>query len=315
MRRHAAAALLLEQRLRDHRLQRLREHGAHHRLLLRREDVDDAVDGLGGGLRVQRAEDHVTGLGGLEREADGLEVAQLADEDDVRVFPQRRAQGLVEAVGVAVHLALVHEALLGFVHELDRVLDREDVLVLVVVDVVDHRRERRRLAGARGARHQHHAAGLLRDVDEALAHAEVFHGQDLRRDRPEDGAGAAVLVEGIDAEAGDAGHLEGEVRLEELLEVLALLVVHDLVDEGLHFLVIHGRQVDAPHVAVHADHRRQARRQVQVRGALLGAEGEQFGDIHGSLSGAFPGRARVGGGAGASCARAVADEGPRCERS
>ena len=39
-------------------------------------------------------------------------------------------------------------------------------------------------------------------------------------------------------------------------------------------------QVDAAHVAVHADHRRQARGQVQVGGLVLDDEGEQFGDVH-----------------------------------
>jgi hypothetical protein len=49
----------------------------------------------------------------------------------------------------------------------------------------------------------------------------------------------------------------------------------------MHLPVIHRRQVDAPHVAVDTDHRRQAGRQVQVGGPLLGGEGEKFGDIHG----------------------------------
>ena len=42
-----------------------------------------------------------------------------------------------------------------------------------------------------------------------------------------------------------------------------------------------GLDVDAPHVAVHADHRRQAGRQVQVRRLVLDREGQQLGDVHG----------------------------------
>src|SRR5215468_3878185 len=56
VRRDASAAVLLQQRLRDHRAQRLRQHRAHHVLFLAREHVDDTVDGLGGGAGVQRAE-------------------------------------------------------------------------------------------------------------------------------------------------------------------------------------------------------------------------------------------------------------------
>ena len=47
------------------------------------------------------------------------------------------------------------------VEELDRVLDGHDVLVALLVDQVDHRRERRRLAGAGRAGDEHEAARLL----------------------------------------------------------------------------------------------------------------------------------------------------------
>ncbi|MNY23757.1 hypothetical protein D3C86_1574350 [compost metagenome] len=223
----------------------------------------------------------MTGFRGGQRQADGFQVAQFADQDDVRVFTQGRAQRLGEAEGVAVHLALVDQALLRLVDEFDRVLDGEDVVVLVAVDVVDHRRQRGRLARAGGAGDQHQAARHVGNLLEHLAHAEVFHAQHARGNGPEHRAGTAVLVERVDPEARHAGHLEGEVGLEELLEVLALLVVHDVVDQRMHLLVLHRRQVDAAHVAIDADHRRQTGGEVQVRCALLGAEGQQLGNIHG----------------------------------
>ena len=63
-----------------------------------------------------------------------------------------------EAVRVAVHLALVDQAALVLVDVLDRVLDREDVLVALGVDLVDHRGQRRRLAAAGRAGDQHEPA-------------------------------------------------------------------------------------------------------------------------------------------------------------
>ena len=101
---------------------------AHLLLLLGREDVDDAVDRRRRALRVQRAEDEVAGLGRGERGRDRLEVAHLADEDHVRVLAERGAQRLGEARRVGADLALVDDAALVAVHELDRILDREDVL-------------------------------------------------------------------------------------------------------------------------------------------------------------------------------------------
>ena len=111
-RRDAAAADLAAQRLRDDALQRFREHDADLRLPVGRELVDDAVDRRRRGRRVQRAEHQVAGLRRLDRDGDGLQVAQLADQHDVGILAQRRAQRVLERVGVDVHLALVDQALL-----------------------------------------------------------------------------------------------------------------------------------------------------------------------------------------------------------
>ena len=52
------------------------------------------VDGRRRG--VQRAEDQVAGLRGLDGDGHRLEVAHLADEHDVGVLAQRRAQRVLE---------------------------------------------------------------------------------------------------------------------------------------------------------------------------------------------------------------------------
>jgi hypothetical protein len=99
--------------------------------------------------------------------------------------------------------------------------------------------------------------------------AEVFERQHLGGNGTEHRTGAAILVEGVDAEARQAGDLEGEVDLEEFLVVAALLVRHDVVDERVHLLVVERRDVDAADIAVHADHGRQAGGQMEVRGLVL----------------------------------------------
>ncbi len=91
---------------------------------------------------MQRAEHQVAGLGRRHREPDRLEVAHLADQDRVRVLAQRRAQRTGERQRHAPDLALVDQAFLGFMHELDRVLDRQHMTVGALVEVVDHRRQR-----------------------------------------------------------------------------------------------------------------------------------------------------------------------------
>ncbi|HLZ36234.1 MAG TPA: hypothetical protein VKP64_00420, partial [Mycobacteriales bacterium] len=62
----------------------------HLLLLVRGEEVDDAVDGLLRVGRVQRRQHEVTRLRGGERGLHGLRVAHLPDEDDVGVLAHRR---------------------------------------------------------------------------------------------------------------------------------------------------------------------------------------------------------------------------------
>ena len=279
VRRDAAAAGALQQRLRDHRAQRFRQHRAHHVLLCGREHVDDAVDGLGRRARVQGAEHQVAGLGGGQRQADRLQVAHFTDQHDVGILAQRRAQRFGEAERVAVHLALVDQAALGLVHELDRILDGDDVIGAVVVAVVDHAGQRRGLARAGRSGDQHQAARQHAQVAEDLRRLQVIERQDDRGNVAEHRAGAAVLVEGVDAEARQLGDLERKVGLEELLVRLALLVVHDVVDHAVHFLVRQRGHVDALHVAIDADHRRHAGGQMQVGRIVLDSECQELRDI------------------------------------
>jgi hypothetical protein len=95
---------------------------------------------------VQGSEDEVAGLGHGERDLDRLDVAHLTDEQDVGVLSEGGAQRPVERGAVEADLALAHGGLLGVVDVLDGVLDREDVHGARLVDAVDDRRERRRLA-------------------------------------------------------------------------------------------------------------------------------------------------------------------------
>ena len=223
---------LRQQRLADDALEHQRELGANLRLLTRREDVDDAVDRLRRGVGVQRAERQVAGFGDLERGFHGFQVAHFADQDDVRILAEGGAQRVAEAVGVAVHFALVHQAVLVLVDVLNRILDGEDVLVPLRVDLVEHRRQRRRLAAAGGAGDQHQAARPIREVGEHRRQAELAEGADFFRNQPVDRADRAALVEDVAAEArADRLDAEREVELHRFFEALLLRVGQHAVDQ------------------------------------------------------------------------------------
>ena len=217
--------------LRDDALERVRELHAHLLLLRRREDVDDAVDRARRALRVQRREDEVAGLGGGERGRDRLEVAHLAEEDHVGVLAQRGAKRLAERRRVGADLALRDDAALVPVHELDRVLDGEDVVRLRAVDLVDHRGERRRLARARRAGDEHEAARLHRELAERRRQPELLERPELLRDVPERGGERVALEVDVHAEAREAGNAVREVELPVHLELLLLLGGEDAVEE------------------------------------------------------------------------------------
>ena len=61
------------------------------------KDVDHAIDGLDRAVGVQRAEDQVTGFGHGQRHLDRLDVAKLADQDEVRVLAQDALERGVES--------------------------------------------------------------------------------------------------------------------------------------------------------------------------------------------------------------------------
>jgi hypothetical protein len=97
------------------------------------------------------------GAGGLQRHGNGLQVAHLADQDDVGI--RRAARRAREARGVRADLALVDHRLARDMDELDRVFEGDDVRRTGAVDQVDHRGEGGRLAGPGGAGDQHQPLG------------------------------------------------------------------------------------------------------------------------------------------------------------
>ena len=129
--------------------------------------------------------------------------------DGAKGSPQRLAEG----GGVETDLALVDDALQVVVEELDRVLDRDDVLGAARVHVTDDRRERGRLAGAGRARDQHQPATLLGECGDALRKPEVREARNLGRDHAERERDRSPLAEAVDAEAREAGRRVGEIEL------------------------------------------------------------------------------------------------------
>jgi hypothetical protein len=168
------------------------------------------------------------------------------------------------------------------VEELDRVLDRDDVHRHALVDRVDHRRERRRLTGARRAGHEDEAARLPRELEEHLRQSELGGRLDHLRHETE-GCGEAVALEvDVDAETGDAGDRIREVDLAIDLETLLLLGREDAIEKVARFLRRERLELlERPQPAAQAQQRRRARGDVEIGGVLGGGALEKRVDGEG----------------------------------
>ena len=161
--------------------------------------VDETGDDAGGVVGVQRREHQVARERGLHGDVGRLAVADLADEADVRVLAQHRAQHRGEReADLLVHGDLVDARQLV----LDRVLGGDDVHVRLV-EVLEAGVERRRLARAGRPRHEddavrlvdrvlHRAVGEVVEAQRGEARREVrlverTHDDLLAVDRREDG--------------------------------------------------------------------------------------------------------------------------------
>src|SRR5262249_17682136 len=134
------------------------------------------------------------------------------------------------------NLALVDQARLVRMNELDRILDRHDVVVALAVDLVDHGGERRRFAGAGGAGDEDQSLGPIGELLHDLREAELLERADLVRDDADRAADRTALSIDVAAEAREALDTEREVELVLFLELLLLAFVQDAVRKPLGVL-------------------------------------------------------------------------------
>ena len=197
---------------------------------------------------------------------------------------------------VAVQLALVDRALLVRVQELDRILDREDVIGARLVDQVDDRGERRRLARAGRSGHEHDAVLERGDVGERRRQIQLRERRNLRRDDAHDDRVGAALAEDVDAEPGavrDARTTKSQAPCSfRARSACSLPPISSRATRAVcsGWSIGDAGNLDADQVAVAFDLRRPAGRENQVADAVARVE---HGEDHGGreLGRAFGGRA------------------------
>ena len=184
---------------------------------------------------MQSAERQVSGFSNAQRRFNGLQVAHFADEHHVGVFAQRRAQCVGKRFGVRVQLALIHQAVLVLVHELDGVFDGDDVLVALAVDLVDHRRQRSGFAGTGRTGHQDQPARFLAKLGDHRRQSQLRERFDFEWDHAEDSRSGATLVKKIAAEARQAFQSERKVEFQIFFKAVLLGIGQHAIGELLGF--------------------------------------------------------------------------------
>ncbi len=167
------------------------------------------------------------------------------------------------------------------VQVLDRVLDGDDVRRPVLVDVVDHRRQRRALARAGRARHEHQAAFLFGDALEHVGQFQRLDRRHLGRDDADDQRDRAALREDVAAEAAEPGDAVGRVDLLVGDEVLALLDVEHRRRHRFGVIPLEAAAiVGDEQCAVHPHHGVAAHLDVDVGGATANGVREEVVEVH-----------------------------------
>jgi hypothetical protein len=244
-------------------------------LLAGREDVDDAVDGFGSAWGVKRSENEVAGCCGSQRQFDGFKIAHFPDENNVRVFAQGTAQSGTERLRVQSDFAMIYQASLALVHEFDRVLDSDDVILSRLVRVVHDRRKSRGLPAARWTRDEDESFMKLCELLHDRRQAQLFGSEDSRGDLPEDGSNAVLLVEEVRTEPGHARDLIAKVHVPGLFKDLYFVLGRDLIEHPFESIVLQRRVIDSLHFAPDSHDGLRARSQMQVRGPDLHHEVEK----------------------------------------
>jgi len=222
--------------------------------------------------------DHeVAGLGGADRHLDRLEVAQLADDDDVGILAQGAFERGGEGLGVGADLALGDVAADGGLHDLDGVLDRDDVVLAFLVQLGDERGEGGGLARADRAGDEDEAVVVGEQFADRLevAQAEVVELGDRGRDHAVGAGGAVFVKHQIHPVAVGGVEGQGEVQVLAVEEQLALMGGEEGGIEAQGLLGAQGLVVDAFDGALFADEGAGSGGEVEVADALAGADLQQ----------------------------------------
>src|SRR5262249_7751095 len=148
--------------------------------------------------------------------------------------------------------------------ELDGVFDGENVARAGVIDVVDHRGERRRFTRAGGTCDQNEPSSPLAQLADDVRATERRERRYFRGDDSEYCAEAVDLVEIVGGKSRLVAKGIREIEIEVLEDLPALLWGHDFQEQLLHLGRFERLLAERDKIAACADERRVSDSEVQV---------------------------------------------------
>jgi hypothetical protein len=191
---------------------------------------------------------------------------------------QSPANRLGKACDVDAYFTLVDGRLFVVMLKLDRVFDRNNVVINVFVKIVDHRRQRGRFTRPGWPGHQHQTAGSHDELFEDLGQVELIHGPQFDRDLPKHHGHFAALAKDRHAEAGGIAESKTKVGAPAFLEFSLAPLGGDALHQPHGVLGLEDLSLQLLHPTMEPHYRRLTHGNMQVARSLLDGSREQLID-------------------------------------
>ncbi len=209
---------------------------------------------------MNRSEHQVAGFSSANCGFEGFVIAHFADEHDVGIFTHKCAERIVEVRRVDADFALIDRRLRIVEDVLNRIFNRDDVHLLALIHILNHRRNRGRLARTRDAREEDKSLRGHRHIAENRREVELFKLLNLTRDQTSSEAWRTARHEEIHAEASHDGvgccrsaiaivvrEVDGTIAC----EVVELVGIENVLRDLEHFVrIAHGGLEILQHASV-----------------------------------------------------------------
>ena len=168
----------------------------------------------------------MTGLSRKKGGRDGLIIPHLSYQDHIRIFTQSTSQRIRKASHIFTHFSLVNQRFLTLIFVLDRIFDRNNMPVAVLIHMFDHRRKCRGLSASGRPGHKNQSSRLLCHLVKPGWHPQLFQRGNLRIQQADGRRHLMLLPENIDPLTAAVTDLQPKVHISSGSEDFFLSLVH-----------------------------------------------------------------------------------------